>query len=438
MESRSTSCYVCGGGDPDVLYCTECNLDLCEVCYRCQPVHRQARPAPGAMLHQRVDLRNVLARNEHYHIDSSSHCSSAIDQASVSSSFQPFSTAQSSCRETDQQRLLDQASLEGTSEYYIQSSTPQDSPVSATVTENPTNSRGWTAGSKTDRYGSKLRAFNIKDMAALGIFPKSLSHIRETLMDFAGGNDLWAQEPSPMGPWQVKDKIGRFRNKRIAKEMRTFRKARQPPWVACAPIQSKLDHLLAGIEGPPGTPYEGGLFWIEIRIPRDYPFKPPCLRFLTRTYHPGIDSLGRTCLSPLSVMDWTPAYTIEKILIALCSFLDDPCPMSALVPEIAETYRKEYDMYLHNARTYTIRYAFAEPPTECRQSGLGAYDSLRNVNISNSIRTILRKICSWEQIALLAMRAFVSKGEERSEEFGEDKEVFTRATSKSASARRYS
>ena len=42
------------------------------------------------------------------------------------------------------------------------------------------------------------------------------------------------------------------------------------------------------ISGPPDTPYEGGIFLIDIKIPETYPFNPPKMRFITKIWHPNI------------------------------------------------------------------------------------------------------------------------------------------------------
>lgn len=125
-------------------------------------------------------------------------------------------------------------------------------------------------------------------------------------------------------------------------------------------MSSDLYHRLAGIEGPPDTPYEGGIFWIDVRIPRRYPFEPPVLRFITRIYHPNIDSRGNICIDVLT-KGWFPGFDLDSILLSVCSMLDDPGLADPLVPEIAETYCKDYDLYYRNARTYTVRYASVEP-----------------------------------------------------------------------------
>lgn len=63
--------------------------------------------------------------------------------------------------------------------------------------------------------------------------------------------------------------------------------------------------------GPPESPYQGGVFFLTIHFPTDYPFKPPKVAFTTRIYHPNINSNGSICLDILR-SQWSPALTISK------------------------------------------------------------------------------------------------------------------------------
>ncbi|XP_026677883.1 ubiquitin-conjugating enzyme E2-17 kDa [Diaphorina citri] len=63
--------------------------------------------------------------------------------------------------------------------------------------------------------------------------------------------------------------------------------------------------------GPPDSPYQGGVFFLTIHFPTDYPFKPPKVAFTTRIYHPNINSNGSICLDILR-SQWSPALTISK------------------------------------------------------------------------------------------------------------------------------
>ena len=53
------------------------------------------------------------------------------------------------------------------------------------------------------------------------------------------------------------------------------------------------------MEGPGQSPYEGGIFKLELFLPDEYPMVPPKIRFLTKIYHPNIDRLGRICMDTL-------------------------------------------------------------------------------------------------------------------------------------------
>lgn len=40
------------------------------------------------------------------------------------------------------------------------------------------------------------------------------------------------------------------------------------------------------IQGPEGTPFEGGVFPAELRFPKDYPLAPPTMKFTCDMWHP--------------------------------------------------------------------------------------------------------------------------------------------------------
>ena len=73
------------------------------------------------------------------------------------------------------------------------------------------------------------------------------------------------------------------------------------------------------------SPYSGGVFFLAIHFPTDYPFKPPKVNFTTRIYHPNINSNGSICLDILRDQ-WSPALTISKgsFLHTRCGDNEDP------------------------------------------------------------------------------------------------------------------
>ncbi|GBP37116.1 Ubiquitin-conjugating enzyme E2-17 kDa [Eumeta japonica] len=110
--------------------------------------------------------------------------------------------------------------------------------------------------------------------------------------------------------------------------------------------------LLAHMEKTVDSPYQGGVFFLTIHFPTDYPFKPPKVAFTTRIYHPNINSNGSICLDILR-SQWSPALTISKVLLSICSLLCDPNPDDPLVPEIARIYKTDREKYNELAREWT-------------------------------------------------------------------------------------
>ncbi|KYN33082.1 Ubiquitin-conjugating enzyme E2-17 kDa, partial [Trachymyrmex septentrionalis] len=132
---------------------------------------------------------------------------------------------------------------------------------------------------------------------------------------------------------------------------------RDPPAQCSAgPVGDDLFHWQATIMGPPDSPYQGGVFFLTIHFPTDYPFKPPKVAFTTRIYHPNINSNGSICLDILR-SQWSPALTISKVLLSICSLLCDPNPDDPLVPEIARIYKTDREKYNELAREWTRKYA---------------------------------------------------------------------------------
>ena len=145
---------------------------------------------------------------------------------------------------------------------------------------------------------------------------------------------------------------------RITKELENL-KADPPANCSAGPIEDDIFHWQGTLMGPTESPYEGRVFMMDIKFPADYPFKPPKVTFETKIYHPNINSSGGICLDILKDQ-WSPALTISKVLISICSLLCDPNPDDPLVPDIARLYIRNPDKYNKTAQLWTIQYAIPE------------------------------------------------------------------------------
>ena len=87
------------------------------------------------------------------------------------------------------------------------------------------------------------------------------------------------------------------------------------------------------ILGPKDTPYKGGLFYLKIIFPDNYPIGKPEIVFLSPIYHlnvkffiNGTQPLGHICVNTLN--DWNPGDSVKKILPELFALLHKNNPDS--------------------------------------------------------------------------------------------------------------
>uniref|UniRef100_A0AAY5KXY3 E2 ubiquitin-conjugating enzyme n=1 Tax=Esox lucius TaxID=8010 RepID=A0AAY5KXY3_ESOLU len=129
-----------------------------------------------------------------------------------------------------------------------------------------------------------------------------------------------------------------------------------PPNCSAGPKGDNIYEWRSTILGPPGSVYEGGVFFLDIAFTPDYPFKPPKVTFRTRIYHCNINSQGVICLDILKD-NWSPALTISKVLLSICSLLTDCNPADPLVGSIATQYTTNRPEHDRIAKQWTKRYA---------------------------------------------------------------------------------
>ena len=143
--------------------------------------------------------------------------------------------------------------------------------------------------------------------------------------------------------------------KRLTREMDNITKD-PPEGVSVSMENGNIYKWDAIITGPQDSPYEGGIFRLNITFPVDYPFRPPEVTFITKVYHPNINFKGDICLDILKEQ-WSAALTVRSVLVSLCSLLNEPNPANPLVAEIANIYKQNRAKFNNNARQWTREYA---------------------------------------------------------------------------------
>jgi ubiquitin-conjugating enzyme E2 G2 len=167
-----------------------------------------------------------------------------------------------------------------------------------------------------------------------------------------------------------------------------------PDGITAGPVsEDDLLYWEALIQGPEGTPFEGGVFAAELRFPKDYPLAPPSMRFLGEVWHPNgmfvlhlllvfalsacshpfhshmllmlyvaVYPSGLVCISILhppgddpnhyehASERWSPIQSVEKILISVMSMLAEPNDESPANVEAAKMWREQRGEYEQRVR----------------------------------------------------------------------------------------
>lgn len=184
------------------------------------------------------------------------------------------------------------------------------------------------------------------------------------------------------------------RTRRIAKEIAEI-KNDQHSHIIVEPAGNgdDLTHLRGQFKGPPDTPYEGGTFVIDIKIPSEYPFRPPVMRFVTKIYHPNVSSQtvcdlvdcqrigmlthqGAICLDTLKDA-WSPVLTIKSALISLQSLLSTPEPSDPQDAVVASLLISKPEEFAIEAQNWAVKYAGAPPRDDAQSSGGATEETLK-------------------------------------------------------------
>ena len=131
-------------------------------------------------------------------------------------------------------------------------------------------------------------------------------------------------------------------SKRIMKELEEIKKC--PGFISSTEKDGKFEVFLY-MMGPEGSPFEGGKYKLKIEFTRSsFPFNAPNVSMMSKIFHPNFSTSGSICVDFLK-SEWTPAYTILKMISALELLLITPNPDSPLNSNAAEVLRKDDNMY---------------------------------------------------------------------------------------------
>ncbi|KAJ5238972.1 Ubiquitin carrier protein [Penicillium chermesinum] len=132
-----------------------------------------------------------------------------------------------------------------------------------------------------------------------------------------------------------------------------------PEGITAGPVsEDDMFYWEALIEGPGGTPFEGGVFAAELKFPQGLSSEPPDYEICWRRVYPN----GTVCISILhppgddpnhyehASERWSPIQSVEKILISVMSMLAEPNDESPANVEAAKMWRERRSEYEQKVR----------------------------------------------------------------------------------------
>ena len=113
---------------------------------------------------------------------------------------------------------------------------------------------------------------------------------------------------------------------------------------------------------PNESPYKGGLFFLSLIFPQNYPIAPPEVKFITPIYHLNVKHtrdisgpIGKVDLSILNM--WRPEYKVKDIIISVYSLFLMNKDFSSFSMAMSEEYKNNKNLYIEKCRYFTQKYA---------------------------------------------------------------------------------
>ncbi|KAH0511497.1 Ubiquitin-conjugating enzyme E2 C [Microtus ochrogaster] len=161
----------------------------------------------------------------------------------------------------------------------------------------------------------------------------------------AASASVFTREPSPAGvpPGPV--------DKRLQQELMTLMMSGDKG-ISAFPESDNLFKWVGTIHGAAGTVYEDLRYKLSLEFPSGYPYNAPTVKFLTRCYHPNVDTQGNICLDILKDK-WSALYDVRTILLSIQSLLGEPNINSPLNTHAAELWKNPTAFKKYLQETYS-------------------------------------------------------------------------------------
>ena len=92
------------------------------------------------------------------------------------------------------------------------------------------------------------------------------------------------------------------------------------------------------------SPYAGGMFLVRCKFPKAYPATPPEVTFISRVFHPNINSEGGICADDFKKL-WKPQSNVLTVIEMLRAILANPNPDDPLELKPGELMKRDLEAF---------------------------------------------------------------------------------------------
>ena len=136
------------------------------------------------------------------------------------------------------------------------------------------------------------------------------------------------------------------------------------------PDENNIFEWRCTLMGPQDSPYKGGLFYLKVLFPNDYPQSKPEVRFITPIYHVNvnhvqnygeeIDPLGHVCISTIN--NWKPNLTMKQVFIDIFALFYLGNPESPFSVDMKNEFKQNKALYDKKVKYFVKKYAAIGKP----------------------------------------------------------------------------
>jgi ubiquitin-conjugating enzyme E2 D/E len=123
-------------------------------------------------------------------------------------------------------------------------------------------------------------------------------------------------------------------------------------------VGDDMCHYNVILFGPKDSLYEGYQFNLDIKLPHDYPFSAPIVKFITPIEHVNVNNNGDICLDILKDK-WVPSQNIASIMKSLMLLLSEPNVDDPLNSDLGRLYKTDKNKYKQRIKSACEKFSVA-------------------------------------------------------------------------------